>query len=68
MSLRENESARSIARAALVSGAGAAYDSATIAGLVAHGGVAAGGGTLGALGAEAVTKIFGEDVGKEVRF
>lgn len=46
-------------------GAGAASDSLYIAGLVS-GGAGAGGGVIGKVGTEAMAKIFGEDVGKEV--
>ena len=62
-SLQKNEFVkRQIAQQAVVSGAGAAANSAQIANLVT--GTVAGG--LGKVGAEAAAKIFGEDIGKEV--
>jgi hypothetical protein len=54
---------REVARDLLKGGAGAATDSIYIAGLVGGGGAAS---SFGKIGGEAVAKIFGEDVGKEV--
>ena len=53
---------KEVARDLLKGGAGAATDSIYIAGLVGGGGAS----TFGKIGGEAVAKIFGEDVGKEV--
>ena len=60
--LRENRVVKEVARDLLKGGAGAATDSIYIAGLVGGGGAS----TFGKIGGEAVAKIFGEDVGKEV--
>lgn len=60
--LRQSEVIKKeIKRQAMMSGAGAAANSAQLAQLVAG---SAGG--IGKLGAEALAKVFGEDLGKEV--
>ncbi len=56
---------REVASDLIKGGAGVTTDSIYIAGLIGSGGGAA--GTFGKIGGEAVAKIFGEDVGKEVR-
>jgi len=61
--LRESALAREVAKEAILSGGGAVSDSLTIFGLVTAGG---GAGAIGKIGVEALAKIFGEDVGKEL--
>jgi len=60
--LRENRVVKEVARDLLKGGACATTDSIYIAGLVSSGGAS----TFGKIGGEAVAKIFGEDVGKEI--
>lgn len=65
--LRENPLARQVARDVALSGTGATANSLSIVGLVSAGSAAgAGAAGFGKLGGEALAKIFGEDVGKEV--
>ena len=57
---------KEVARDLVKGGACATTDSLYIAGLVSGG--AGGASAFGKIGGEAVAKIFGEDVGKEVKY